>query len=133
MSFVEESSTMTREEMAIRADAVEQHIEDMRAEDDELHFGETSQELEEITNDMSEFSAFASKLDGINGALTEQELEYDIDGHFDVEITIDDLEDMTNRAERAYNNAHGTKLEGVARVVRDTIATATMGYGEQLF
>ena len=130
--FIEESSTMSREEKNIRLDAVEKYQEEQVDEEIERLAGDVSTELDSILGEMSTFSAFNGKLDGINGVLVEKEIGYEYYGEFDNELELDELVVLKDRAERAYNSSVGTQMERVAGVFKDTVNAVTLGYEEVL-
>ena len=134
MSFVEESSTESREIRQAKMDAVEQHIEEQIAEENERFSSEINDELEGIATELSYYSDFADKLEGVNGELSAIDHEYSLDGGFTDEITVDQLDDLKGRIDRVVNDTHGTsnQFKGVARAMEKAVASVTMGYGEQL-
>jgi len=130
--FNEESSTERREIRQAKIDAIENYKDEQIQEEDERFFGEVSNGLDELLNDMSGFAEFENKLDRVNGVLVEEDLQYIFYGDFDTDMEISDLENIKGRADRFYNDAKGTKMETVATAFRDTVDSVNLNYGDQL-
>ena len=132
MSFVEESSLDSVEVKQIKANAVAEYQEEQEAEADERFMGDVSLELEDLADEMSYYSVFADKLENVNGALVEQELEYQMSGDFNDELELDVLVELSDRAERAFNSSVGTVMEPIARAFKQSVDNVSLDYSDQL-
>ena len=130
--FVEESSLDTTEVKQIKANAIADYQEEQEVEADERFAGDISLELEDLADEMSYYSVFADKLENVNGALVEQEMEYQMGGEFDTELELGELQELSSRAERAFNSSIGTTMEPIARAFKQSVDNVVLDYSDQL-
>ena len=134
MGFNEDSTTERLEIRQAKLQAREEYASELVEAEDERFSSVVNDELESIVSDLSYYSDFADKLDGINGELSSIDHEYALDGGFNSELTLEELDELKARVDRVVNDTHGTnnQFKGVARALEKAVESVTLGYETQL-